>query len=726
MGDAPAQDLQSQVGYDFGDEQTREELELIDDLQKLGLSQYIDLPQLVVVGDQSTGKSSILRAVTEIPFDVNEGMCTRFATEIHLKRTPPGQSTTVSVTIKPDAKGSLERRRLLSEWQPQDIKNINILSAETMKSIFKQAEDAIFGTSSIPVSGDLREPTGRISNSVLRIDRSGPHETNFAIIDIPGLIRDNGKMYRGQSEHNIIKKLVDRYLNNSKSLVVAVMDLNVDLERQGIREILATLPDAKSRVIGVATKCDLYAGASWGFNLIRNDDPKAESYLEEGWYGLRNRSQAEIKADISDTERDKLEDDFFAGRQWRDLPQDKLGRHNLKKALIKMRNKHIKRSIPKLVNEIDRVLSVCLQNISALGPSRLTSNEQYVLLTKIATKYSRMSEGALRGHYWETTDLNMRARKLIRDDLDALRSAMQEKGLLYPFRDEREDAKVLETNPDPEVWQKRLLEIDTYEWIQKAMKEYRAIEFDNEVNLDVRERLWLEQIANWPKISFAALRQAENTVSLVNGALFREACPDTDLRANIQKWLQDEFSRAVKDAELELQRLIDDEREAQLLTLHPWRSFRQTEIDKSRAFEFTTKMSARWARKELLEIEPKISKDDKIKLTFIMESLLRQEPLLGVLTIHDSLKAYSEVATYRFIDNVALQVIERHLLGAKGPLRIFTPEYVSQKLYGKENEELLSSIAGEKPEVRRQREELEAQKTSLEESMKRVQAFRLL
>lgn len=43
-------------GYDFEDKQTRAQLELIDDLQKLGVSKYLDLPQLVVVGDQSTGE----------------------------------------------------------------------------------------------------------------------------------------------------------------------------------------------------------------------------------------------------------------------------------------------------------------------------------------------------------------------------------------------------------------------------------------------------------------------------------------------------------------------------------------------------------------------------------------------------------------------------------------------------------------------------------------------
>jgi hypothetical protein len=36
----------SSFGYDFEDSQTRAQLELIDDLCKLGVSKYIDLPQV--------------------------------------------------------------------------------------------------------------------------------------------------------------------------------------------------------------------------------------------------------------------------------------------------------------------------------------------------------------------------------------------------------------------------------------------------------------------------------------------------------------------------------------------------------------------------------------------------------------------------------------------------------------------------------------------------------
>jgi GTPase SAR1 family protein len=61
-------------------------LEKIDKLFACNVGEYINLPQLVVVGEQSSGKSSGLEGLNKLKFPRDSGLCTRFATQIIFRR----------------------------------------------------------------------------------------------------------------------------------------------------------------------------------------------------------------------------------------------------------------------------------------------------------------------------------------------------------------------------------------------------------------------------------------------------------------------------------------------------------------------------------------------------------------------------------------------------------------------------------------------------------------
>jgi GTPase SAR1 family protein len=107
---------------------------------------------LVVVGDQNTGKSSVLQAVTEIPFTIEDNMCTKFATEIVLQRTSPNKGTTVKFEIIPADNESTDRKQALSAWSPAGIDGSAELNKSTMKSVFTQVRNSIF---SIKTANDV-------------------------------------------------------------------------------------------------------------------------------------------------------------------------------------------------------------------------------------------------------------------------------------------------------------------------------------------------------------------------------------------------------------------------------------------------------------------------------------------------------------------------------------------------------------------------------------------
>jgi len=93
--------------------------------------------QLVIVGKQSAGKSSLLKSLTDIPFPIEDGLCTRFATRIISRRTAPGTADMVHVSIESgdiDPFGYRENHGRTGNFNP----SIPSLTADVFEDIFKQ------------------------------------------------------------------------------------------------------------------------------------------------------------------------------------------------------------------------------------------------------------------------------------------------------------------------------------------------------------------------------------------------------------------------------------------------------------------------------------------------------------------------------------------------------------------------------------------------------------
>lgn len=103
--------------------------------------------KLVVVGDQSSGKSSVLEGLTGLSFPIASDLCTRFATQIVLRRTPASDAN-VKVTIIPgrDSRAQDELRERLLGFERQ-------LSPDTFgKDVFLEIFDEVGGNSWIPTN----------------------------------------------------------------------------------------------------------------------------------------------------------------------------------------------------------------------------------------------------------------------------------------------------------------------------------------------------------------------------------------------------------------------------------------------------------------------------------------------------------------------------------------------------------------------------------------------
>jgi hypothetical protein len=110
-------------------------LEKIDRLFACGVGELVDLPQIVVIGDQSSGKSSVLEGLIQKPLPRDSGLCTRFATQIVFRRALQQQ---ILVSIIPDRDSSREHVNLVTAWG----RTVPDLDPDTFKEIMEEVSGA--------------------------------------------------------------------------------------------------------------------------------------------------------------------------------------------------------------------------------------------------------------------------------------------------------------------------------------------------------------------------------------------------------------------------------------------------------------------------------------------------------------------------------------------------------------------------------------------------------
>ena len=177
--------------------QSADQLKLLDEIDKLrsqGISHYISLPQLIVCGDQSSGKSSSLEAISGISFPTKDNLCTRFATEVILRKA---RDVNVVVSIVPSqSRPEVECNRLLGFRE-------TLNNLQEFPVLIDKANDMM------GISG-----TGNaFSNDVLRVEVSGPDRPHLTIVDLPGLIHSENKA-QTTADVALVLGMVRQYMEN--------------------------------------------------------------------------------------------------------------------------------------------------------------------------------------------------------------------------------------------------------------------------------------------------------------------------------------------------------------------------------------------------------------------------------------------------------------------------------------------------------------------------------
>ncbi|KAK2598465.1 hypothetical protein N8I77_011878 [Diaporthe amygdali] len=358
------------------DEQRRV-LDTVSQVRKCGLETVLSLPQIVVCGDQSAGKSSVLEALTEIPFPRNDNLCTRFATEICLRRDPLNSLT---IRVIPDSNRPQKKQEEIKKYSETitDFKDLPAVMNNALKVM------------------DITEGGNAFAKDTLSVEICGPSRPQLTLVDIPGLIQTSTK---GVSDADValVAEITDHYIKQPRTICLAVISATNDAANQPILQKVRKFDPQGDRTLGVITKPDRLSAGSGSetkfLELARNEDV----FFKLGWHVIKNRKFEEMEFSIE--ERNFSEKTFFSTSSFNTLPKDNVAIDSLRVRLSYLLFEHVKNELPRLQRDLESALKVARDELQTLGNARSTVVECRSFLTQVTMECYDICRSTLNGHY---------------------------------------------------------------------------------------------------------------------------------------------------------------------------------------------------------------------------------------------------------------------------------------------------------------------------------------
>lgn len=366
-------------------------LDCIDSLRSLGVGKLVNLPQIIVVGDQSSGKSSVLEAISRVRFPVKGGLCTRFATELVLRKKPKEELVVKIRANNPDRQPDFNERRFSKDDLPAII--------EEAKKLMGVGDDA-----------------SSFSEDTLRVEVSGPDLEPLTLVDLPGFYHA-GTSDQSPEGISTVLRLVERYMKQKNSIILAVVSAKNEIVQQKVLGEVQKHDPMRERTMGIVTKPDTLTPGSLEeekyVQLAKNQE--TSHIFKHGWHVLRNRDGQESDERnagaerTSNESRDNAEKKFFDSGVWANYSSNNKGVGSLRHKLSKVLTKHIHLSLPGVIEDIENKLEAQQERLQSLGKARSNMLEIRQYLVDIAERLRDLTRIAVRGTYDGKffTDLHM-------------------------------------------------------------------------------------------------------------------------------------------------------------------------------------------------------------------------------------------------------------------------------------------------------------------------------
>ncbi|KAG4033600.1 hypothetical protein MFRU_004g01050 [Monilinia fructicola] len=663
----PVTDEEFKVTSSLEDLQTGQQRRVLDTVAQLrncGLEGVLPLPQLVVCGDQSAGKSSVLEALTEIPFPRNDNLCTRFATEISLRRD---NESSIRVKVIPDdSRPAVEQARIRAFVQ-------TITNFDELPRITNMAMDAM----GIKSNKEPGSSSPAFARDVLSIEICGPTRPQLTLVDLPGLIASDTEEAT-VTDVEMVAKITEHYIKQPRTICLAVISAKNDIANQGILTRVRAHDPNGDRTLGIITKPDTLdagSGSEKAFiRLAKNENVR----FKLGWHVVRNRKFTETHFNLM--ERNMKEISWFQESNFRVLPKQSVGIEQLRIRLSILLFEHIQKELPNLRRELEKGLSVSQDQLKKLGDARSTNEECKAYLVQLSADFEKLCKASVDGHYEGSY---FRGQAVAKYGIDSRRTRavvqvmnkrfsdnLRLKGHKYQVNVSEDDAldrgidgtEDVEGDPrndidDPVEFTKK----EAFDWVNKALKECRGMEVYGTYNPTLISQLFWEQSEKWEALASIHMEDVSDVCTNFLKELLHEKVPK-DVESRLWLYFEEKLKIRHQAAARELGLLVED------LAQHPinYNHYFTDTIHKRREDRQKAAMEKAFSEATMYQdTDPSVLYSSYSKTTQKdMDGFSCEEAL-------DNLFAIYKVLQKVFVANVTTQVIERHIV--RGLENIFNP-----------------------------------------------------
>ncbi|ERT02861.1 hypothetical protein HMPREF1624_01164 [Sporothrix schenckii ATCC 58251] len=371
-------------------------IQLVNKLQDvfvtINVNNPIDLPQIVVVGSQSSGKSSVLENIVGRDFlPRGSGIVTRRPLVLQLINRPAGSQVN---GVKDDIANTTDKAANADEWG-------EFLHIPGQKFFdFNKIRDEI--------SRETEAKVGRnagISPAPINLRVYSPNVLNLTLVDLPGLT----KVPVGDQPRDIerqIRDMVMKFISKPNAIILAVTAANQDLANSDGLKLAREVDPEGQRTIGVLTKVDLMDEGTDVVDILAGRIIP----LRLGYVPVVNRGQRDIDNKKPIQMSLEAEKNFFETHKAYRNKSSYCGTPYLARKLNLILLMHIKQTLPDIKARIAGSLQKYSAELESLGPSILGNNANVVL--NIITEFTNEWRTVLDGNNTElsSTELSGGAR----------------------------------------------------------------------------------------------------------------------------------------------------------------------------------------------------------------------------------------------------------------------------------------------------------------------------